>query len=166
MRASNRLWRLVSKQRRVPSRGLSSLVDEFGSEYDLLDSLTDQLRNHFSCEQSTRTCTLTSEIDSSLTTADEGWCPEFFEYQVLKQLRRYSNKKASGADGIPTRIYVVLADLIAKPLSIKYKESCLQKKVPDLWKRGIIVPVADPHSRAKACATLRPTKIAPNTEKT
>ena len=66
------MWRLVSKQRRVPSGGLSSLVDEFGSINDLLDSLTDQLRNHFSCEQSTRTCTLTSEIDSSLTTADEG----------------------------------------------------------------------------------------------
>ena len=28
-----------------------------------------------------------------------------------------------------------------------------------------IVPVADPHSAAKACATLRPTEIALNTEK-
>ena len=47
MRTSNELWRLVSKQRRVPFGGLSSLLDEFGSECDLLESLTEQLKNHF-----------------------------------------------------------------------------------------------------------------------
>ena len=44
MRTSNGLWKLVSKQRRVQCGGLSSLVDEFGSESNLLHSLATHLR--------------------------------------------------------------------------------------------------------------------------
>ena len=50
-------------------------------------------------------------------------------------------KKAGGSDEIPTRIYVELADFIAKPLSIIFKQSCIQRRFPDFWKRGIVIPL-------------------------
>ncbi len=134
MNTTNGLWKLVSKHRQNRCNGLSSLVNDFGAEDTLLDRLADQLEKHFANNDSCPP----PEIDVD---KDGDWCPEFSVHEVWRQLRRYSINKAPGSDGIPTRIYVELADYIASPLSAIFNQSCRQKRFPDQWKNGIIVPI-------------------------
>lgn len=127
------LWKLVS-QKRVGRRGdLSALVTQAGSEEELLSCLLENLKNHFSRDS--------SAFPQICADPDDNWSLNITEHQVRQMLRRYPSKKAAGIDGIPTRIYVELADIVCKPLALIFNQSCVQRLFPDAWKTGIIVPV-------------------------
>ena len=129
----NGLWRLVKCHKPENKGDLSALADSFGSAELLVKAIQDKIATHFSNSDSL----LFTETDIK----DDNWCISISEFEVRRKLRRYPVKKASGLDGIPTRIYVELADIIAQPLTVMFNQSCKQRKFPESWKAGVMVPV-------------------------
>ena len=134
MNSTNGLWKLVKSHSRSRGDGLSSLVNKLGSVDKLIEHLTQKLVSHFAgCNASTA---LVSDDGEHID-----WCPVFSVHEVWRQLRHYPKNKAPGSDGIPTRIYVELADIIAKLLSVIFNQSCHEGVFPDQWKNGVVVPI-------------------------
>ena len=130
----NGLWRLVKCHKPVSKGDISALVDDVGSAELLVNALREKVAADFSNPD----C-LSSSSKTEIN--DDDWYVPITEYEVRRRLRRYPVKKASGPDGIPTRIYVELAELIAQPLTAIFKQSCKQRKFPEAWKAGVMVPV-------------------------
>ena len=137
MSTTNGLWTLVNKHRKKQNGDVSPLIASFGKEEALLKFLTEHLTAHFSANNAP-----SSAIEDSVDCVNsDDWNFQVTEYQVYQILKRYPVKKAHGLDEIPTRIYVELAILIAKPLSIIYNQSLKQRKFPDDWKVGRLVAI-------------------------
>ena len=130
------LWKLVNRMNRSMSADCSLLTNSCLTEDELMKILTSNLSQHFA--HTGQLCEFSSSV---LTCEDDDWNVVVSELQVRKMLQRYPIRKAAGRDGIPTRIYVELADIIASPLSVIFNQSCQQKIFPSEWKRGLIVPV-------------------------
>ena len=130
MKTTNGLWKLVKQHRHGQKGGFSSL----GSDDLLLKEFSSDLTDFFSQPTSSM------NFDSDSLKEDD-WCLNVSEFTVWQKLSRYPKKKASGADDIPTRIYVELAYIIAKPLTTIFNQSCRMRQFPDAWKKGLIIPI-------------------------
>ena len=60
---------------------------------------------------------------------------------VLKQLQGLNPRKASGPDGISTRVLRELAQLLSKHLAEFFQHSIDSGKVPAQWKKAIVSPI-------------------------
>ena len=141
MRTTNGLWKLVRNQRKKQVCGFQT-----NSVDDLLNTLTNDITKHFS--QPTGTSPFPAESDEAHDgDADYGnclvedWCPTISQFMVKRKLMRCSPKKACGIDGIPSKIYVELADVIDKPLAQLFNRSFKDKRFPSIWKKAVIVPI-------------------------
>lgn len=56
-------------------------------------------------------------------------------------MRSLKCSKSPGIDKVPTKVYKILADHLAMPLSVIFNTSIHQKVFPQLWKKGVIIPV-------------------------
>jgi hypothetical protein len=130
MKTTNGLWKLAAKQYKNKTTDLSSL----GSEEDLLKKISSELNQYFTQHDQD------SDFDVNALT-DDNWRLTISDYQVRRKLSRYPKTKAPGADGIPTKVYVSLATLLAQPLARIYNKSCAERKFPDAWKKALMVPV-------------------------
>ena len=130
MKTSNGLWKLVKQQRQSQRDDFAYL----GSDDYLLEEFSADLKDLFS--QSSPSVDLNT---NSLN--DDNWSLDISEYTVWRKLSRYSKRKACGADNIPTRVYVELADVIAKPLTSIFNRSCVTRQLPEAWKKGLITPI-------------------------
>lgn len=133
---TNGLWKLVNQTNKSISPVSSVLTNSTLSEDELMEDLSSNLSQHFAntYQSSGLSCSIISG-------EDDDWNIVVTEQQVRKLLKRFPTRKAAGSDGIPTRIYVELADIIAAPLAFIFNQSCRQKIFPCAWKRGVIVPV-------------------------
>lgn len=61
--------------------------------------------------------------------------------EVETILKKLDSTKATGVDGIPTRILKICAKELAKPLKMLFNLSIQQGYMPWLWKRANITPV-------------------------
>ena len=61
--------------------------------------------------------------------------------KVLQKLQKLDPAKASGVDGISSRVLVELADEIAEPLAAIFQNSLATGEVPHSWKVADIVPI-------------------------
>ena len=61
--------------------------------------------------------------------------------KVLQKLQKLDPAKASGVDGISSRVLVELADEIAEPLAAIFQNSLATGEVPRSWKVADIVPI-------------------------
>ena len=110
---------------------------------DQLHNLITQLstsRNLAEAIASTMTVGEECNIDFS-EFKDDGWSVEFSEFEVWKYLCELPLNKAAGVDGIPNKVYSVLADYIASPLTTLFERSISQRRFPAAWKGGIVVPI-------------------------
>lgn len=136
MNTTNGLWKLVKQTNKKthsdPVLLLTSTCQL--SEDELNQLLTSTLISHF--ERPTDSKSLPDHVLDN-----DNWVPCITESQVRKMILRIPRNKAAGSDEIPTRIYRELVDFISKPLSLIFDSSCKQRRFPDAWKQGIIVPI-------------------------
>ena len=153
-RSTNGLWKLVSNIRGNTSRDpLDSLVSEFESVDGLLDVLHAKLSESFSADSAT-----TLQAPGACED-DDDWNIEVNEYTVRTLLAKLPAGKAPGHDGIPSKIYRCLADVIACPLSLIFKNSISKRTVPLAWKKGVIIPI--PKTKPASVDKLRYITLLP-----
>ena len=63
------------------------------------------------------------------------------EKGIEKLLLELDPAKASGPDGLSTRILKECAEIISKPLAIIFQASLKQEKIPDDWRQATITPL-------------------------
>ena len=72
---------------------------------------------------------------------DDDWTLNITEKDVEKCLLSLPPNKAGGHENIPNKLYGALASHIARPLKAIFDLSVAQRKFPEDWKKGIIVPI-------------------------
>ena len=147
---TNGLWNLVRNVRgNVKQDSLSRLLEvDSITVPDLLEKLRAKLSSSLSA---------TEAADSNC--ADQDCNVEVSEFSVRVMLSRLSPSKAPGYDGIPTKVYRCLADFIALPLSVIFKNSISSHTVPQAWKKGVIIPI--PKSNPPCIEKLRYITLLP-----
>jgi len=77
----------------------------------------------------------------SVNLVDDDWKLTVTDHEVFRMLQSLKCSKSPGIDNVPTKIYKILADHLARPLSTVFNTSLQKKVFPKLWKKGIIIPV-------------------------
>ena len=126
------LWKLAKMIRHGPrdDDGFEHIITLEGGITAVLQRLA------LSCSSPDADSQTTSNLQS-----DDDWNFEVTEEEVFRLLSKLNVKKSSGDERIPTKIYVTLADYIAKPLARIYNDCITQRYFPDQWKHGITIPV-------------------------
>jgi exonuclease III len=140
-KSANGLWKLVKNvrclnQNKDPLSRL--LLSEGLSTENLLKKLRVQLTECFAPASSSARNSVEATDESE---ADSDWSINITENSVRRLLSRLSPSKAAGFDGIPTRVYRLLADVVALPLTMIFRNSVNERSVPLGWKTGVIVPL-------------------------
>ena len=98
-----------------------------------------------------------SELRSRLVTST-GYDPSFDEQSVIRCFKRCQPKKSPGPDNIGGRLLSVCADQVGPIFNFIFQLSLSQQRVPSLWKRSIVVPVAK-GPRPKGLNDFRPVAL-------
>ena len=144
------LWKLVRGVSGKANDGnLKSLVEEYGSPSELAEEIASRV-------------IVSEDVFSESTTfldADDGWTILATQWDVERRLQRLSPQKAAGVDGIPNRVYTLLAPFISVPLAHLFNSSIYQRKFPSAWKKSIMVPI--PKTKRPSIDKLRTISLLP-----
>ena len=119
--------------------GIKKTVDEIADEFAKITEITSQ--------------------DPSESIQNDDWSIRISENEIVRYLKKLSPSKSPGIDGIPSKVYKHLAPYLATPLKIIFEASLRQRKFPEKWKIGIVVPV--PKTNPPKIDKLRPITVLP-----
>ena len=68
---------------------------------------------------------------------------EIKEAEVKQALRKTKSGKTPGIDGIPAELYKADSDVAVKELTRLFNRIWHEEKVPDQWKKGLIVKIPE-----------------------
>ena len=80
--------------------------------------------------------------------------PDILESEVKWDLESMANNKASGGDGIPVELFIILQDDAIKVLHSIWQEVWKTQQWPEDWKRSVYIPIPKKGS-AKECSNYR-----------
>lgn len=145
----NGLWKLVKSTGNTAAKtDFSNLIPNDGSIQNVLDRIKGNLTTIF-----------TSSGHGNQLLCDDEWCLTFTEEEVNHMFHNLNSNKSTGIDNIPTKVYKLLADHLSQPFT-KVFNACLSQRVfPNLWKKGIIIPV--PKSNPACLNNLRYLSMLP-----
>ena len=125
-------WNITKQiDRKKHKNHLQNLLTDFSSPNSLAEAIAE---------------TITSGDGPSIqhakhNTDDDNWSLTFPEWEVQNGLEKLSPNKATGPDGIPNKIYSLLAPFIAAPLKAIFERSIKERTFLPDWKKAIIVPI-------------------------
>jgi hypothetical protein len=139
-KSTNGLWKLVNNMRgKVNSDPISDLLAaEDNSVESLINKMVTRQSVTLTADGSISYCP-TLVVDPK--EKDDDWAIEIREQDVRNLLRRASPSKAPGSDCIPNKVYRSLADIIAHPLTVIFRNSVSKRMIPLGWKKGLIIPL-------------------------
>jgi hypothetical protein len=146
-KSNNGLWKLVSSVRGNKKRDhISKLLASGESIESLLEKLRSNLTECFAAPP---------DLPASVPPDDfeDSWNIDINEHSVRSLLSKLSPSKAPGNDGIPTKLYRCLADIIALPLTMMFRNSVAERALPLEWKKGVIIPL--PKTNPPSISRLR-----------
>ena len=79
---------------------------------------------------------------------------------VLKKLQKLNASKSAGSDELHPRVLKETAEVICVPLSIIFKKSLEEGKLPSVWKQGNITPLHKKGDK-KRSENYRPISLTP-----
>ena len=91
------------------------------------------------------------------------WCPNISLHFVYNCSCNLNVNKATGGDGVPTRLFKAAASILAEPLYHIIMESILKSTVPIFWKIADIAPI--PKTSSVSLDNLRPISLLAIPEK-
>ena len=148
-------WSFI-KSKRQDSTGVSSLIDKDGYLHSEGPRKAEILNEQFHAAY-------TREDTSALPDKGKSPYPAMKRIQVhkdgvLKLLKELKPHKASGPDGIPTRILILAADQLAPVLTAIFQSSLDVGALPTEWKDALISPIYKKGDRCSA-ANYRPVSL-------
>ena len=145
----NGMWRMTAYlSGKGKKNTLEPLIREFNTPEELANNIGYRI-THKDLPHPIQTCW-----------EDDNWNVTFTESEVKTSLFSLASGKAAGPDGVPNRVYSLLAPFIAKPLKTIFDSSVRQRKFPSGWKSAIIVPIpktAPPHIEKLRTISILPT---------
>ena len=125
-------WKVVREFREKRSVSLNSLTSNMNNTdiVNLVDSINDDFCSVFGVEEN---------FECKVPFND--WCPNISVHFVYNCLCNLNGNKATGSDGVPTRLFKAAAPILAEPLHHIIMESILTSTVPIFWKIADIAPI-------------------------
>jgi hypothetical protein len=87
------------------------------------------------------------------------------ESEVKDALKRMKGGKAMGPDGIPIKVWRTLRDVAIVWLTKLFKLIFRSNKMPDEWRRNILVPIFKNKEDVQSCTNYRGIKLMSHTMK-
>ena len=145
------------RSKKCESHGMSTLRD--GNRIYTEDREKAYLLNdHFKSVFKPDTCDITSVIHKDFTAGITDITID--EQDVYKVLKELNCAKATGPDGIPTRVLKDAASVLAGPLCHLYNISLRNGAIPQEWKLADVTPVFKKGQREDA-KNYRPVSLTP-----
>ena len=153
-RSPNGLWK-TTKQ--LSGKKVKCELEGLVSENQPPQALADTIAGSIGVRQYTPGSAFSNENDT------DDWPVRITVEEVFEHLANLPQNKAPGWEGIPNKIYTLLSPFIAIPLTVIYNSSISQRKFPDAWKEGVVVPV--PKTRPPVINKLRMITLLPTPSK-
>ncbi|KAF4796679.1 hypothetical protein TURU_082046 [Turdus rufiventris] len=140
---NNKLFYKYINGKRKGKNNLCSLLDEGGNLVTAGEEKAEVLNAFFASVFSGNTGCPQNNCPPGLVNGvrEQNGPPVIQEEAVRELLSLLDVHKSMGPDGIHLRVMRVLADELAKPLSIIYQQSWLAGEVPDDWKLANVTPI-------------------------
>ena len=84
--------------------------------------------------------------------------PDILECEVKWALESITTNKASGGDGIPAKLFLILKDNVVKVLYSICQQMWKTQQWPQDWKRSIFIPIPK-KGNGKECSNYRTTAL-------
>jgi len=145
-------WNVVNHVKGQHNRGFTTnLVTKHGSNQAVANLVAGHISSIFS---KSSFCGAATEI------IDDHWSIQVSEAEVRRLLRQSKQHKAPGCDAVPTKIYVLLSEVIAKPLARIIEWSINSRTFPTEWKSGVVIPIPKKKS-FHSVSNIRPLTLYP-----
>lgn len=129
--STNGLWRMT---RKLSGKDCKNQLENLITQYRSPQNLAETIAMSIACNDP-QTKNTPDNFD------DDNWELTISAYEVWNQLRKLRPNKSAGCDDVPNMIYSLLSAFIAIPLCTIFNCSISQRKFPDDWKKGILVPI-------------------------
>ena len=104
-------------------------------------------------------------LDDSFDDTNRRFERRIQESEVKEALKRMKGSKAMGPDGIPIKVWRCLGDLAIVWLTKLFNHICRSNKMPDEWKRSILVLIYKNKGDIQSCTNYRGIKLMSHTVK-
>ena len=105
------------------------------------------------------------ELDDSFDDANRRFVRRIQEFEVKEALKRMKGGKAMGPDGIPIEVWRCLGDIAIVWLTKLFNLIFWANKMPEEWRRSILVPIFKNKGDIQSCTNYRGIKLMSHTMK-
>jgi hypothetical protein len=105
------------------------------------------------------------ELDISSDDLNRQFVRRIQESEVKDALERMKGGKAMGPDGIPIEVWMTLGDVEIVWLSKLFNLIFRSNKMPDEWRRSILVPICKNKGDVQSCTNYRGIELMSHTMK-
>ena len=107
----------------------------------------------------------TFQLDNSFDDTNRRFVRRIQESEVREALKRMKGGKAMGPDGIPIEVWRCLGDIAIVWLTKLFNHIFRSNKMPDEWRRSILVPIYKNKGDIQSCTNYRGIKLMSHTMK-
>jgi len=107
----------------------------------------------------------TFELDDSFDDTNRRFVRRFQEAEIGEALKRMKGGKAMGPDGIPIEVWRCLGDRAIVWLTKLFNLIFRSNKMPEEWRRSILVPIFKNKGDVQSCTNYRGIKLMSHTMK-
>ena len=108
---------------------------------------------------------ITFQLDDSFNDTNRRFVRRIQESKVREALKRMKGGKAMGPDGIPIEVWRCLGDIAIVWLTKLFNHIFRFNKMPDEWRRSILVPIYKNKGDIQSCINYRGIKLMSHTMK-
>ena len=107
----------------------------------------------------------TFQLDDSFDDTNRRFVRRIQESEVKEALKRMKGGKATGPDGIPIEVWRCLGDIAIVWLTKLFNRIFRSNKMPEEWRRSILVPIYKNKGDIQSCTNYRGIKLMSHTMK-
>ena len=104
-------------------------------------------------------------LDDSFDDTNRRFVRRIQESEVREMLKRMKGGKAMGPDGIPIEVWRCLGNIAIVLLTKLFNHIFRSNKMPDEWRRSILVPIYKNKGDIQSCTNYRRIKLMSHTMK-
>ena len=129
------------------------------------DEIKHRWREYFDKLSNEENVNVTIELDDSFDDTNRRFVRKIQESEVKEALKRMKTGKALGPDNIPIEVWKCLGDIAIVWLTKLFNSIFRSNKMPDEWRRSILVPIFKNKGDVQNCTNYRGIKLMSHTMK-